>query len=52
MQMNWVSLIDFILSAFNFGLMIFSISIGSWAFIVNLWGGALCLYLGIIALEQ
>lgn len=50
--MNWVSALDFALSALNFGLMIWSISNNSLAFAINLAAGIFCLLMGIIALEK
>ena len=50
--MNCVSALDFALSALNFGLMIWSISLGSWAFAINLACGVYCLLMGIVALDK
>ena len=50
--MNWVSALDFALSALNFGLMIWNISRGSWAFAINLVAGVFCLCMGIVALDK
>lgn len=50
--MNWVSALDFALFALNFGLMIWSISRNSWAFVINLMDGVFCLCMGIVALDK
>ena len=50
--MNWVSALDFALSALNFGLMLWSISQDSWAFVINLAAGVFCLCMGIAALDN
>lgn len=49
--MNLVSALDFALSALNFGLIVWSISRGSWAFATNLVAGVFCLCMGIVALD-
>ena len=49
--MNLVSALNFTLSALNFGLMVWSISRGSWAFAINLAAGVFCLFMGMLALE-
>jgi hypothetical protein len=51
-NMNLVSALDFALSALNFGLMIWSISQGGWAFAINLAAGVFCLFMGIVALDE
>ena len=50
--MNFVSALNFTLSALNFGLMVWSISRGSWAFAINLAAGVFCLFVGIVALDK
>ena len=50
--MNCVSALDFALSALNFGLMIWSISRDSLAFVINLAAGVFCLFMGIVALDK
>lgn len=50
--MSWVSAIDFALAALNFGLMIWSISQNSLAFVVSLAAGVFCLCMGIAALNN
>ena len=50
--MNCVSALDFALSALNFGLMIWSISRDSLAFVINLAAGVFCLCMGIVALDK
>ena len=50
--MNWVSALDFALSALNFGLMIWGISRDSWAFVISLAAGVFCLCMGIVALDK
>ena len=50
--MNLVSALDFALSALNFGLMIWNISQGGWAFAINLAAGVFCLFMGIVALDN
>ena len=50
--MNWLSALDFALSALNFGLMIWGISRGSWVFAINLVAGAFCLFMGLVALDK
>lgn len=50
--MNWVSALDFALAALNFGLMIWSISRDSWAFVINLAAGVFCLGMGIAAINN
>ena len=49
--MNLVSALDFALSALNFGLMVWSISRDSLAFVINLAAGVFCLFMGMVALE-
>ena len=50
--MNWVSALNFALSALNFVVMIWSISRGSWAFVINLVVGIFCLIMGIVSLNK
>ena len=50
--MNWLSALDFTLSALNCGLMIWNISQGGLAFAINLAAGVFFLFMGIVSLDK